>query len=554
MTFLLFIPEWFFLFFLGISVFVTLSTSRFRDAQRLELKKNFFFLCRYLVSLLVVTLGLSVIAYPSIVEPWPLGSFHEIELVFINDYEYLLNSAYLRLDDFVIFVLHLITFVFFIYFVLIVKLFKQTSIAVFLRHLQEVPLLLGLLFLSLRILLLTIDSLLLLLSIEVATFLTITLMALHLMNFRGNLFVLEGAIKYFLFNSIAVFFFLFGICGYFFAFGNFNFIDYALSYEAIDYYLKPPIQLFSLFQTCLFIGFLIKVGGAPFHQWIPDVYEGVELILTFLLISLISPVLMFKFFILVKLLVPVTPLTTSNGLLFSSGLITFFIGVFGAYRQFRIKRFLAYTGFVHLGFMLFGVAVGNFMGIFSAFFYLLFYLFTNIVMFSILTIYWSLTSRRSFFLNQLKYMINLSLLYLLFSVSLLSYIGVPPFAGFFNKIFILLSLLDRMNSFMVICFVVGLSVSAYLYLRFFKLSLFEAQAGINLFIGLQTKTQEQRLRYHHQRILLALFCPTRLNDNFKNYLAFLFFLCCFLSFILVFFPVLVKLMFLHPLLTIFLFY
>jgi len=58
-------------------------------------------------------------------------------------------------------------------------------------------------------------------------------------------------------------------------------------------------------------------------------------------------------------------------------------------------------------------------------------------------------------------------------IILLSFAGIPPFAGFFIKFFILLSVLNNNLLFVVIFLIVAILVGTFLYLRFLKIALFE---------------------------------------------------------------------------------
>ncbi|SMN02081.1 NADH-ubiquinone oxidoreductase chain N [uncultured Candidatus Thioglobus sp.] len=80
------------------------------------------------------------------------------------------------------------------------------------------------------------------------------------------------------------------------------------------------------------------------------VYEGVSTITTALL-AIIPKIGVFSVLVLVGLI--------SNIVLFC-GVLSIICGAIGALNQTKIKRLLAYSGIGHIGFLLFGVAIGSF--------------------------------------------------------------------------------------------------------------------------------------------------------------------------------------------------
>ena len=126
-------------------------------------------------------------------------------------------------------------------------------------------------------------------------------------------------------------------------------------------YIDPALVIFS-------VGFLFKVGAAPFHFWSPDVYDQIPTIVT----TFVATVAKISILILLLELVHYTSNTffalqqnnTLAGLvvngsqyswtlsLLMSSLLSLIIGTVVGLSQTRIKRLFAYSTISHLGFIL----------------------------------------------------------------------------------------------------------------------------------------------------------------------------------------------------------
>ena len=113
-----------------------------------------------------------------------------------------------------------------------------------------------------------------------------------------------------------------------------------------------------------------------------------------------------------------------------------FIGTFGALKQTRIKRFIAYTSISQVGFIFLGVACCSLNGLIAALLYLLLYIIMSILFFSLLLkTEHILTIKNITFLSDLYSfdLYNQKEMKIL-SVVLFSMAGIPPLGGFFGKL------------------------------------------------------------------------------------------------------------------------
>lgn len=494
-------------------------------------KKNFYLLTRGAILVLIIHFGLILNeAFTYIKDPVfdSLGFFEFYQKIVTNE----LGTLFFRYDFLTISFILLLNGCTLFYLILLLNYLARSTKTT--KYLAEIPILVVTAFFGFKFFLISYDLILLIICLEVASLCTIILLSLQITT-ANNVFPLESAIKYFLFNAIGVAFMLFATSGYYIFIQNFNLLDYSL-----QNILNPYQQIFNhdsilVLHLFFFVGYLIKLGCAPFHHWVPDVYEGAEFLLTAFLILVASPALNFKFFILVKLLLPIFELYHIAFLLFLTlGFISIMIGVLHALTQVRIKRFLAYASINHFGFILISLGTPSFIGFFASLFYLLTYIFSNLAFFSLILLIQQFNLVTFIYLNQLKSLLNYNyLIFFLFLIPLFSFAGFPPFAGFFGKMFVFASLLDFNKLGLSLIILIYVVLNAYLYLRFIKIALFEKNY-LNFYVPIHYTTKIIKTPYNlTKRINFGGFTvPFRLKMNFFI----LFLLNTFLVLFIVFLP------------------
>lgn len=101
---------------------------------------------------------------------------------------------------------------------------------------------------------------------------------------------------------------------------------------------------------------------------------------------------------------------------------------------------MAYSGIVNIGFALLGIFINTFQGLYSAFFFIITYLFLTVILFGVVFMFYKVTGSTNFyFIKDLKGIFVRSpfLGYVLILV-MFSYAGIPPLAGFFSKLSVFL--------------------------------------------------------------------------------------------------------------------
>jgi len=148
-----------------------------------------------------------------------------------------------------------------------------------------------------------------------------------------------------------------------------------------------------------------------------------------------------------------------------SALLTMIVGNFAALQQPHIKRLLAYSSIAHAGYVLVAVTAHSEIGTAAAMFYLASYAFMNIGAFAIVT-YFSRKGERYLAIEDLAGLGQRQpATALLFTVFLLSFIGVPLTGGFFAKFYVFKAALDGNLVWLTVLGLLNSAVAAYYYLR-----------------------------------------------------------------------------------------
>jgi NADH-quinone oxidoreductase subunit N len=382
------------------------------------------------------------------------------------------GSLFFR-QDFIVLWINLFLTVVLLFFCYLIELVAANWKGAFI---YELPVLLLTVLISLRLLIAANDLILILLTLEIIAFSSIILISGQFGAQELTALPVEAAIKYFVINAVGVAFMLFALSGYYALTNSLNLltiVNYWLLFPATNYLIIEGVVLAHL---VFFFAFLVKLGAAPFHQWVPDVYEGAETVITAFLVLVVSPGMLFKFILLLKVLgVNTVTVSTLQPLLLICGLGGLLFGSLGAFFQYRIKRFVAYTGITHLGFILLSLATALPNSFASAVFYLLLYMFMNMVFFTLLLYGYRLNARTAvIFMTHFRALCDKSLLFtFLLICTIFSFAGLPPFAGFFSKLVVLALLVNSFHPAIVGFTLFYILVSAYLYLRFIKIALFE---------------------------------------------------------------------------------
>ncbi|MEX2261052.1 MAG: NADH-quinone oxidoreductase subunit N [Bryobacteraceae bacterium] len=271
----------------------------------------------------------------------------------------------------------------------------------------------------------------------------------------------EAALKYFLLGSFATAFLLYGVALIYGATGTTSLIAIR---AALASSARPDLLLVAVSAALMFVGFMFKISGAPFQIWAPDVYQGAPTPVAAFL-SAGPKAAAFAIFLRVFSSAFGSIGDRWEPLVWFSALLSMTIGNFAALTQSNIKRMLAYSSIAHAGYVLVAMTARSEDGSAAAMFYLGAYALMNIGAFAAVA-HFSRKGERYLEINDMAGLgFRQPVPAALFSICILSLIGVPLTAGFFGKFYIFKAALQSNLIWLTVLGLLNSAVGAYYYLR-----------------------------------------------------------------------------------------
>jgi NADH-quinone oxidoreductase subunit N len=284
---------------------------------------------------------------------------------------------------------------------------------------------------------------------------------------RRSALSLEAGVKYLILGALSTGILVYGIAWLYGATGSMSFAGIATAAASAE---TNTIAL--MFGAALLLaGLGFKVAAAPFHIWVPDVYQGAPTPVTAFL-SVGSKAA--GFIVLTR---TVTAFTGEGSkiavgvetLLLWAGVLTVIVGGLAAITQTHLKRLFGYSSISHAGFLLIALACGTSerFGLSSSgvvAFYLATYLPMTLLGFLLLAVL-----RSQGVAEDIKGVTGLAkrspTMAFTFTVALASLAGLPLTAGFFGKMLVFVAAVDRGFYVAVALAVIGAAAGFYYYFK-----------------------------------------------------------------------------------------
>jgi NADH-quinone oxidoreductase subunit N len=283
---------------------------------------------------------------------------------------------------------------------------------------------------------------------------------------RDNPRVSEAAMKYFVLGSIASGMLLYGMSMVYGATGS---LQFDAIYAATS---GETSMMFKLGMVFILTGIAFKFGAAPFHMWLPDVYQGSSTAITAFIAS--APK-MAAFAMAYRLLESAAGNASTDWVPMVAGLaaLSLLIGNLMALVQSSFKRLLAYSTISHVGFLLLGLLSADANGYAASMFYAIAYGITAVAAFATLI----LLSRAGFDADDIRdfrglWATNPGYAFLILFV-VASLAGIPPFLGFFAKLQVIIAALQGGYQWLAILAMVCAVIGAFYYLKLIRAMFFE---------------------------------------------------------------------------------
>lgn len=289
----------------------------------------------------------------------------------------------------------------------------------------------------------------------------------------------EAACKYIILGAFSTGILLVGVSFLYAAVGQLGLSDLSIISNMLDETSALPdwltfnqLQaLFSLGGILITVAFCFKMGLAPFHFWVRDVYEGGAYPIVATVAALPKLVMIIVW---MRLFTPIiiAHLPHWSILVTMLGLLSMFGGNLLALAQERVRSLLAYSSIGHMGFVLIALTLANYSGNHAALVYTLGYLLTVAVVL-LLMARLSRGETTLLLIDDLKGLSRVQpLLALLLAVSFLSLLGMPPFAGFMFKMNLLYVLMQADQAWLALSVVAATIIGAYYYINMIGLMYF----------------------------------------------------------------------------------
>ena len=281
---------------------------------------------------------------------------------------------------------------------------------------------------------------------------------------------IEAAMKYFIIGAFASGMLLYGLS---LIFG----LTHAVNLSEILAFLHTMSASSAIVAVAALVfvmaGVAFKLGVAPFHMWVPDVYEGASTSTT-LFISTAPKVAAFA--LITRLVLSLVPASVhlSQDIFIVLSVVSIAIGNIVALVQTNLKRLLAYSSIAHMGYVLLGFAAMSRNGEAAALFYMMTYALSTCVAFGLLV----LLSRAGFEADKIDDLAGLSArnpwLAFVMLMAMFSMAGIPPFVGFIAKVGLLEALIASHLIWLAVVALVFAIVGSFYYLRVVKVMYFES--------------------------------------------------------------------------------
>ncbi len=246
---------------------------------------------------------------------------------------------------------------------------------------------------------------------------------------------IESALKYLLLSVVATGLILVGVGIIYLNLGTLEFAELKLMLAAGS----GPSAVFLLAAALFIAGFGLKAAIMPFHAWLPDAHPSAPAPISAMLSGVVIKVA--GIYALTRLFFDIYPSPDRilNVFLFL-GVASMVGGALIAYFQRDIKRMFAYSSISQIGYILIGLGLGNALGLIGALFHVLNHaLFKSLLFLNSGALQYRTHTRDMNEMGGLEHRMRVTGMTSIFGT--LSIAGVPPFNGFWSKLFIILGAL-----------------------------------------------------------------------------------------------------------------
>lgn len=248
-----------------------------------------------------------------------------------------------------------------------------------------------------------------------------------LLTLGGSPTRVRAGVGYVMVSMVSSMIFLFGLAMVYASVGTMNLAQIGIRMDDV-----PTGTRAAIFGTLL-VAFGIKAAVFPLDAWLPDSYPTAPSLVTAVFAGLLTKVGVYS---IIRMRSVVFTDGSLDTMLMWVALATMLVGILGAMAQNDIKRLLSFTLVSHIGYMIFGIALGSAQGLSGAIFYAVHHILVQTALFLVVGMIERQAGTSS--LRRLGSLAYISpVLALLYFIPAINLGGIPPFSGFLGKIILL---------------------------------------------------------------------------------------------------------------------
>jgi multicomponent Na+:H+ antiporter subunit D len=279
-----------------------------------------------------------------------------------------------------------------------------------------------------------------------------------------------AAFNYIIMGTIGACFYLLGVGYLYIMTGSLNMADLAK--------LLPPLyeSKVTLVALVFFVmGMGIKMGLFPMHFWLPDAYTFAPSAVSSFIAPLMTKVMAYVLFrVLLTIFQPSYSLqTVPVGVVLTwLAAAAILFGSILAIAQSDLKRMLAYSSVANIGYIVLGLGMGNKPALIGGLFHILNHAFMKAALFMATAgIMYKTGMRNIFQFRGLRRKMPLTMA--AFIVATLSMVGIPPTAGFFSKLYLILGAIEAKQWFFIAVILISSLLNAVYFFRVIEMAFFK---------------------------------------------------------------------------------
>ncbi|MBI4242839.1 MAG: NADH-quinone oxidoreductase subunit N [Planctomycetes bacterium] len=281
---------------------------------------------------------------------------------------------------------------------------------------------------------------------------------------RHNKKSIEASLKYIIYGAGSSGIMLFGMSFLYAITGSIDVYTVGNTLRHLDL----PNSFYLITSILILAGFAYKMAIVPFHMWCPDVYEGAPTPVTAFFST--GPKIA-GFAMMIRFVDGVFGKGSSpfewQLIFIIVSVLSMLIGNLTALQQNNLKRLMAYSGIAHAGYMALIFLTFTQDSIGSLLFYSVIYSIMNLGAFITIIIlekYYNIDNIQS----SAGFAYTNPFLAICLSIFMFSLVGLPPFAGFFSKLLVFMSVIKPLNYltlFAILVAVITTVISLFYYVK-----------------------------------------------------------------------------------------